>query len=245
MITKPYTPGSKSGKKIDTRREMESLSNAGIDVSFENEKCLRNRIVLHEDFTKLEMRARIIFGGSKNTIYIDQNCGWIGAVRFDGDEAEAVILGGQPMARLDAAIYEGSRFVWGFGSISFGVRAWIHGQKSCVIGEHCLFSEGIGVRTSDHHSIIDLKTKEVINAPADIQIGRHVWIAPNVSLNKGARIGDGSIIGAGSMVSQVVPDRELWAGTPARCLKKDVSWVASHPAHKFDIDQLETRFGII
>ncbi|NVN36119.1 LbetaH domain-containing protein [Komagataeibacter swingsii] len=94
----------------------------------------------------------------------------------------------------------------------------------CNIGEKGLWSEGIQVRTSDHHAIIDLETGEVINRPRDVIIGRRFWIGAQVCFLKGTQISDGSIIGARTVISKRVGENELWAGTPAKKLRSNVAW---------------------
>jgi acetyltransferase-like isoleucine patch superfamily enzyme len=69
----------------------------------------------------------------------------------------------------------------------------------------------------------------------DITIGDHVWIGQNVTILKGARIGKGSIIAACALVHRDIPDKQLWGGVPARLLRENVSWVASHPANPHDV----------
>ena len=65
-----------------------------------------------------------------------------------------------------------------------------------VVGEDCMFSNSIVVRTSDSHPIYDIRTHTRINPPKPVVVGSHVWIAPNSKIMKGADIGDGAIIGS-------------------------------------------------
>jgi len=52
-----------------------------------------------------------------------------------------------------------------------------------------------------------------------VYIGRGCWIARNVTLLPGTHIGDGSIIGAGSVVSGNIPEFSVAAGNPAKVIK--------------------------
>ena len=53
-------------------------------------------------------------------------------------------------------------------------------------------------------------------------IGDHVWVGTGVTI-LGATIGDGAVMGAGSVVISAVPSAVLVAGNPARIIGKDVS----------------------
>ncbi len=50
-------------------------------------------------------------------------------------------------------------------------------------------------------------------------IGNDVWIGAQVIIMPGLKIGHGSIIGAGSVVTKDVPDYAVMAGVPAKILK--------------------------
>ena len=52
----------------------------------------------------------------------------------------------------------------------------------------------------------------------DVIIGRNVWIGMNTVVLKGSRIGDNSIIGAGSVVKGTIPANCLAAGNPAQVI---------------------------
>lgn len=54
-------------------------------------------------------------------------------------------------------------------------------------------------------------------------IGNDVWIGANVCIKSGVHIGDGAVIGMGSVVVHDVGDYEIWAGNPARLIRKRFS----------------------
>jgi acetyltransferase-like isoleucine patch superfamily enzyme len=70
---------------------------------------------------------------------------------------------------------------------------------------------------SDFHDLKD-HTKDGPSSP--IYIEDDVWIATRVTILKGVRIGKGSVIAAGAIVTKDVPPYSVAAGTPARVVKK-------------------------
>ncbi|QEW28207.1 acyltransferase [Roseovarius indicus] len=92
------------------------------------------------------------------------------------------------------------------------------------IGDNVLFSHGITIRTSDMHSVFDTKTGERINPPQDVSVSDQVWIGQDVVIGKGARIGRDSIVAARAFVSGTVDENTLVGGTPARVIRRDVTW---------------------
>ena len=51
-------------------------------------------------------------------------------------------------------------------------------------------------------------------------IGNDVWIGNRVMLKAGVNIGDGAIIGMGSIVTKDIGAYEIWAGNPAKFIRK-------------------------
>jgi acetyltransferase-like isoleucine patch superfamily enzyme len=54
----------------------------------------------------------------------------------------------------------------------------------------------------------------------EVKIGKNVYIGTNTLIIKPVSIGDGAVIGAGSVVTKDVPANEVWAGVPAKFIKK-------------------------
>ena len=98
-------------------------------------------------------------------------------------------------------------------------------SKKITVGNDCMFSNKIQLRTSDSHSILDENAKR-INLGGDIEIGNHVWIGNEVMVLKGTTIPDNCIVGARSIVtaSLCAPPNSIIAGIPARVVKTNINW---------------------
>ena len=55
-----------------------------------------------------------------------------------------------------------------------------------------------------------------------IKIGNNVFLGANTVITKSVTIGDNVIVGAGSIVTKDIPSNEIWAGVPARFIKKAI-----------------------
>lgn len=54
------------------------------------------------------------------------------------------------------------------------------------------------------------------------EIGENTWIAPSVTLKDALRVGSFSIVGLGALVTKNVPDKEVWAGFPAKHIRNNI-----------------------
>ena len=78
-----------------------------------------------------------------------------------------------------------------------------------------------GVRLLTHLLDTDNPDRNDIHwVEGHIEIGEHAFIGTDTIITGNVHIGRGAIIGAGSVVTKNVPDYEIWAGNPARFIKK-------------------------
>lgn len=97
-------------------------------------------------------------------------------------------------------------------------------KTSLIIGEGCLFSNGIQVRTSDSHSILDADNNR-INPAKDIIIGDRVWRCHGAAILKGSKIQADSVVGGGAIVNQLIDKSNvILAGIPAKIVKENIHW---------------------
>jgi acetyltransferase-like isoleucine patch superfamily enzyme len=97
----------------------------------------------------------------------------------------------------------------------FNISERITIGHNSLIASYCRFV--------DHdHGMSDLKTlirlQESTTSP--IVIEENVWIGSNCTILKGVSIGKGAVIGAGSVLNKSVPPNEVWAGVPAKLIRK-------------------------
>lgn len=120
----------------------------------------------------------------------------------------------------DSEVFFGNNF------IATGKSAIVSsGKANVVFGNNNLISWDILILNNDFHSIIDQNLKQIINKPKDITIGNNVWIGCKSTILKGSTINDNIIIGANSVVTGNLDEKNsIYAGSPIKRIKKDVEW---------------------
>ncbi len=112
--------------------------------------------------------------------------------------------------------------------------------KNVHIGDNCMFSRDIVIRTSDGHKIYGIDDNKTINFGEDVFIGNHVWCGMNSLILKGSQIPDNSVIGACSLVNKKFSDKNvIIAGQPAKVIKTSVNWDRKHPNSEVPIEHYE------
>lgn len=95
-----------------------------------------------------------------------------------------------------------------------------------TIGDHCNFGPNVTLVTPIHPMLPE--ERKVLIAPdgtpkrlcyaKPIHIGNDCWFGANVVVCPGVTIGDGCVIGAGSVVTRDIPPMSFAAGSPCRVI---------------------------
>lgn len=122
------------------------------------------------------------------------------------------------------------------------ISHWAHiaATHYVEIGAGSLLGSKVIITDHNHGQYSDPHTSPLLTPaarPLDAEqcviIGRNVWLADGVVVTPGSRIGDGSIIGANSVVTSVIPANTIAAGIPARAIKQydfDLQrWISVRP----------------
>lgn len=100
--------------------------------------------------------------------------------------------------------------------------ATIYARKSISIGDNTLIGGNVKIFDNDFHPIeVDARNiddKDAIGT-REVVIGKDCFIGCNALILKGTKIGDGSVVGAGSVVCGEFPDGVIICGNPARIVR--------------------------
>jgi len=86
------------------------------------------------------------------------------------------------------------------------------------VGDFTLFGPAVQVYTATHPMNAELRRKQEFAKP--IEIGSDVWVGGGAIICPGVKIGDRTVIGAGSVVTKPIPMGVFAAGNPCRVVRE-------------------------
>ena len=102
---------------------------------------------------------------------------------------------------------------------TIGFYTFIYSSDKIKIGNDCMIAPFVYLVDSDHGTKLNSTMNSQPNKTSPIIIEDDVWIGANSTILPGVKIGKGSIVAAGSVVTTDVPENNLYGGVPAKFLK--------------------------
>ncbi len=112
--------------------------------------------------------------------------------------------------------------------------------SSIIIGDECLFSADVMIRTHDEHGIVDMQSGAWLNPPKSVLLEPHVWVGMGATIRQGVRVGFGSIVGEQAVVTRDVPRYSAVAGVPARVIRSGIGWTTDVQAGPHVVERLKS-----
>ncbi len=166
-------------------------------------KSKYNNILVDYDNTIKNLHIKIF--GNNNSVVIEKGCFIENLTIWIEDDNNTVFIGKNSSlcGQLKLSSIEGTQI---------------------IIGEGCLFSSEIDVRTGDGHALLDEDSNR-INFSKDVIIDQHTWVGYRAMILKGAHIYKNSVVGAGSIVTSDIGEGDVAiAGSPAKIVKRNINW---------------------
>lgn len=155
-----------------------------------------NRVFIGEDF---QGKLRLKISASNCTAYIGNQADF-GSVMVDMYQDESVVaIGNNVTTGPNTSVYCNEK------------------ESGVIVGDDCMFSRDISLRSTDGHPIYNAENYEQTNlALAPIVVEPHVWVGQGVTVLKGVIVGAGSVLGAGSVAVKDIARYSAAAGVPAK-----------------------------
>lgn len=106
-------------------------------------------------------------------------------------------------------------------SVYIGTGTTLFGHNGLVIGDHSLLAQNITCTPYSH--IFNDPNATIITQGGHskkVTIGKDVYIGMGVDIMYSGDIGDGSVVGAGSVVVKPIPPYSVAVGNPAKVIKE-------------------------
>lgn len=210
-----------------------------VEMDYEGNKILVLGVPEGEQPNVIFVNSVINFIGTGNVVVIFNGAKLVGTVLvFYGNNALAyikktrdnnVMISSDFFSESTLFFDEGCSFT---GKLSLSLSE----RSNIIVGEDCMFSFGIWIRTSDVHLIYDSETKNRVNQAASVIIGKHVWVGQNIFISKGKLIGSGAVLGANAVITRIVASNTLVGGNPVREIKQKIFW-DRRSSHAFDKEE--------
>lgn len=160
---------------------------------------------------------------------------WLGytgsrEVHLDGDvritHPPAVTMGPRVHlcrgVKLEPSQLEGSTT---FGRIEIGEhvfvgeRTTIVSHERIVVGARAMIAHNCSLMDFNHGVAAGVPPSRLPGRTTEVVLGEDCWLGTGVIVLPGVRIGAGTIVGAGSVVTKSLPENVIAAGVPARVLR--------------------------
>jgi acetyltransferase-like isoleucine patch superfamily enzyme len=127
------------------------------------------------------------------------------------------VLSGSPVSNLGEGISMGA-------NSAVDAYSFIGSSGFVSIGENVIMGQHVGFHPENHDfDRTDIPIRLQGTTRQGITIEDDVWVGSNVIFLDGARVGRGSVIGAGSVVRGTIPPYSIAVGVPARVIRSRIA----------------------
>ncbi|MCZ2803684.1 acyltransferase [Modestobacter sp. VKM Ac-2983] len=132
-------------------------------------------------------------------------------------QRRAVTFGPDVALAPNVSFRNGANITVGAGS-HIGERCllWAGERATISLGEKALLGPEVFITVANYQMRPGVPVMDQPRDEADVEVGAGAWLGARVMVLPGVRIGEGAVVGAGSVVTRDVPANSIAVGSPAR-----------------------------
>ena len=184
----------------------------------------------------------IAFTGKNNILVCEDNINIMNSsIQFHGSNSVVYLGYTKSIYALDLNVFQNCTvFIGKDNKLSPTLHINVQEHQNFIMGDDCIVGSNFNARTADAHIVYDMNSKRRINHSASVFIGDHVWLAHQVYVEMGAKIGSGSIINNNSHVykNSVLKSNKLYSGNPTQVMRDDVFFTKDYTGNFTEEDSV-------
>ena len=140
------------------------------------------------------------------------------AIPFKPQDAKRV---GEGCFYLDQIVWLNGEHIELEDGVGFNFGCYVNGYGGLVVGEGTIIGPYTMIHTANHRTDDAARPipEQGWEESPPVQIGPQCWVGMGVCILPGVRVGEGCVIGAGSVVTADVEAYAVAVGNPARVVK--------------------------
>lgn len=160
--------------------------------------------------------------GKNGKVYFGKNARIYGKIKIVFDDYESqgkLVIKDNFITEGDVTISPRGGTIKINNNVFLGKNVFVQSFKDTdiTIGNNVLIATNSCIISSNHiYQSIELPISEQGEVGKGIEIEDDVWIGANVTILDGIKIGKGTVIGAGSIVTKSIPPYSISVGVPAK-----------------------------
>ena len=170
--------------------------------------------------------SKVQISGNSNEVSIERNAIIVKShIYLSGNNNRIIIREGAYLEGTDICL-EDNNLLLVIGRKTFvgpSHLAVTENGSTLEIGDDCMISSHVQIRTGDSHAIIDMQGNR-LNPAKSVTIGNHCWLGEGCKIMKGVRLAQDTVVSTGSIVTKSFNSNVLLGGVPAKVLKENINW---------------------
>ncbi len=142
-------------------------------------------------------------------------------IEIRGNDDGRITIGDNVTIDSGARLHVANRATLKIGDrVGIGPYNILNAFDDLTVGDHTMFGPFVNINCADHGVERCEPMRDQYGTYGAVTIGADCWLGAMVVVLRGVTIGDGAVVGAGSVVNCDIPEHTVAAGVPAKVIRE-------------------------